>query len=54
MYLTVATQITLLRVFLVPFFIVTILYYSPEKDHLRFWALGIFGFAVLTDLLDGY
>jgi cardiolipin synthase len=30
------------------------LYYSPENDGLRLAALGIFGFACLTDAVDGY
>jgi len=54
MFLTFANQITVCRVLVVPIFVSTVLYYSPEKDYLRFIALGIFLFAVLLDVLDGY
>jgi CDP-diacylglycerol--glycerol-3-phosphate 3-phosphatidyltransferase len=51
---TTANKITILRILSVPFFIVAVLYYSPANGHLRWIALGIFTFAVLTDMLDGY
>ena len=54
MSLTFANKITICRIFAVPFFIATILYYTPENDHLRFIALGIFMFAVISDFIDGY
>jgi cardiolipin synthase len=38
----------------VPFFIATLIYYSPQRDYLRFVALGIFILAVLSDAVDGY
>lgn len=54
MALTFANKITICRILAVPFFIATILYYTPQKDHLRFTALGIFLFAVISDVIDGY
>lgn len=54
MALTFANKITVCRILAVPFFIATVLYYSPQKDHLRFTALGIFLFAVISDVIDGY
>ena len=54
MPLTFANKITICRIVAVPFFIVAILYYSPEKEYLRLWALGIFLFAVISDVIDGY
>lgn len=54
MSLTFANRLTIARVFCVPFFISTVLYYSPDKDYLRFIALGVFLAAVLLDVLDGY
>ena len=54
MPLTIANQLTVLRFLTVPFFIVSVLYYSPQKDYLRFIALGIFLFAMALDVLDGY
>ena len=52
--LTLANQITIGRIVVVPFFIVAVLYYSPESDYLRFVALGLFLFAGISDLADGY
>ena len=37
-----------------PAFILSLLYYSPEKEHLRLVAVFIFLVACLTDALDGY
>lgn len=54
MALTFANKVTLCRILIVPFFIVTMLYYSLERDYLRFLALGIFLLAVVTDIIDGY
>ncbi len=54
MPLTFANKITICRIVLVPFFIATVLYYSPEKEYLRYLALGIFLFAVISDVVDGY
>jgi len=54
MQLTLATKITIFRILLVPFFIVAVLYYSPEKDYLRFVALVIFCLASFSDFFDGY
>ncbi len=54
MSLTLANKITVCRILLVPFFIAALLCYSPANDHLRFVALGIFMFAVISDIIDGY
>lgn len=54
MPLTLANRLTIGRFLLVPFFIGTVLYYSPEQDYLRFVALGIFLVASILDVLDGY
>ena len=54
MTLTCANKITIFRILVVPFFIGTVLYYSPEKDYRRFIALGIFLIAVISDVIDGY
>jgi CDP-diacylglycerol--glycerol-3-phosphate 3-phosphatidyltransferase len=54
MSLTFANKITVCRILLVPFFVDAVLYYTPEQDYLRFVALAIFMFAVLSDLVDGY
>lgn len=54
MGLTFANKITIVRIVAVPFFIATLQYYSLERDHLRYVALGIFLFAVISDVIDGY
>lgn len=54
MSLTLANKITILRILAVPFFIATLLYYTPEREYLRYTALGIFSFAVISDVIDGY
>ena len=54
MGLTFANKITVGRILAVPFFIAAVLYYSPERDYLRYAALGIFLFAVISDVVDGY
>ena len=54
MSLTFANKVTIGRILAVPFFIATVLYYSPERDYLRWVALGIFLFAGISDIVDGY
>ena len=54
MPLTFANKVTVARILAVPFFILAILYYSPERDFLRFVALAFFMFAVVSDVIDGY
>jgi CDP-diacylglycerol--glycerol-3-phosphate 3-phosphatidyltransferase len=49
-----ANKISTFRILSVPFFITSLIYYSPEKDYLRFLALGIFVLAVISDAVDGY
>jgi cardiolipin synthase len=50
----IANKISTLRILSVPFFIAAFVYYSPEKDYLRFVALGIFILGVISDAVDGY
>jgi len=52
--MSLANKITIARILAVPLFIVSVLYYTPEKDYLRFVALGIFCLAAVSDALDGY
>jgi CDP-diacylglycerol--glycerol-3-phosphate 3-phosphatidyltransferase len=54
MALTFANKITIVRILAVPFFIATVLYYSPQRDYFREVALAIFLFAVVSDVIDGY
>lgn len=49
-----ANKISTFRILCVPFFVASLIYYAPERDSLRFVALGIFAVAVISDALDGY
>ena len=51
MTMTIANQLTLLRILLIPVFIVV--FYLPY-DHSNIFACGIFILAAVTDILDGY
>ncbi len=52
--MTLANKITSIRIVLTPFFVLALINYSPQKDFLRFIALGIFAVSAFTDFLDGY
>ncbi|MBI4845421.1 MAG: CDP-diacylglycerol--glycerol-3-phosphate 3-phosphatidyltransferase [Candidatus Omnitrophica bacterium] len=52
--MNIPNWISIFRIILIPFFIGSIVYYTPEKDFLRFIALAIFFIAVVSDGLDGY
>ena len=54
MGLTFANKVTIGRILLVPFFIATVLYLSPQRPYLRWLALGLFLTAVISDIIDGY
>ena len=54
MALTLANKLTVFRFFLIPVFVWTVLCYSHDQDYLRFMAFGIFLFAILLDIFDGY
>lgn len=49
-----ANKISTFRILTVPFFIASLVYYSPERDYLRFVALSIFILGVISDAVDGY
>ena len=52
--MNLANKISIFRILLLPFFVASLVYYTPEKDYLRYVALGIFLLAVITDSVDGY
>lgn len=53
--MTTANQVTVLRIVLVPFFVVQVLYYERTGDEWhRLFAILCFAVAALTDALDGY
>jgi cardiolipin synthase (CMP-forming) len=49
-----ANKVSTFRILSVPFFIASLIYYSPERKLLRFVALGIFILGVISDAIDGY
>lgn len=49
-----ANKVSTFRILSVPFFVASLIYYSAERDYLRFVALGIFILAVSSDAVDGY
>lgn len=49
-----ANKISTFRILSVPFFVACLIYYSPERDYLRFFALFIFILGVISDAVDGY
>jgi CDP-diacylglycerol--glycerol-3-phosphate 3-phosphatidyltransferase len=52
--MNVANRISFCRIILIPIFMVLVLYYTPQKDYLRFFAAFVFILSVLSDWLDGY
>lgn len=52
--MNIANKISIFRILSVPFFIATLMYYSPQEDFLRFIALGLFLLAIISDAVDGY
>ncbi len=52
--MNIANKISTFRILSVPFFIASLIYYSPERSYLRFVALGIFILAAFSDAADGY
>jgi len=52
--MNIANKISTFRILTVPFFVASLVYYSPEKDYIRFIALAIFISAVFSDAVDGY
>ena len=52
--LNLANKLSIFRILLIPLFVTTIIYYTPEKDFLRLAAVGIFLLAIFSDALDGY
>jgi len=49
-----ANRLTILRILVVPFFIGSLLYYSPERIFLHRITVVMFLMACLSDALDGY
>jgi cardiolipin synthase len=52
--MNLSNQLSIFRIVVVPFFILSIAYYSPARPALKVVALGIFLLAVITDAVDGH
>jgi len=52
--MTFANKITLFRIISIPFFVACLVFYTPEKNHLKIIALAIFLLAIISDVIDGY
>lgn len=52
--MTTANRITLLRLMVVPVFLLFVFLYTPEREGLRFAALAVYAVAALSDAADGY
>ena len=47
-------KISILRILLAPGIVASLLYYHPEREWLRFLALGLFTVGVASDAIDGF
>lgn len=52
--MTFANKITLFRIITIPFFVASLIFYSPQKEYLKYVALAIFLLAIVSDIIDGY
>lgn len=51
--MSIPNQLAIMRILLAPCMVACLVYYHPDRDWLRFLALGLFAFGMLTDALDG-
>jgi cardiolipin synthase len=54
MGLTLANKITIGRFIVIPVLVGLLLYYTPEREYIRWYALGLYLFAEITDVVDGF
>ncbi len=52
--MSLANQISLFRILLVPGIVACLVYYHPTRDGLRFLALGLYILGILSDAVDGF
>ena len=52
--MSLANQISVFRILLVPVVVASLLYYHPQRDWLRFVALGVFVIGMVSDAADGF
>ena len=51
--MSLANKISILRILLAPAIVACLVYYHPDRDWLRFLALGFFVVGMVSDALDG-
>lgn len=51
---TLANRITMVRLLLIPVFVALIVSYTHEHPWIRYSALGVYGVAAISDVLDGF
>jgi cardiolipin synthase len=52
--MNIANRLSLFRILSAPLFIISLLYYSAQREYLRIIAIAIFFVAVVSDIVDGY
>ena len=52
--MNLANKISIFRILLVPGLIASLVYYHPDRDTLRYLALGLFMVGMATDAIDGW
>jgi len=52
--MSLANKISIGRILLVPGIVAALVYYSPDRDGLRFLACGLFFLGILSDAVDGF
>ena len=52
--MSLANKISIFRILLVPGLVASLIYYSPDRDYLRFVALGLFLIGAISDAVDGF
>jgi cardiolipin synthase len=52
--MSLPNKISIFRILLAPVVVACLVYYHPERDWLRFLALGLFSIGVVSDAVDGF
>ncbi len=52
--MNLANKISIFRILLVPGIVASLVYYHPDRDALRFLALGLFVIGIASDAADGF
>ena len=52
--MSLANKISIFSILLVPCVVASLIYYHPERDWLRFLALGFFTVGIVSDAIDGF